>query len=282
MYKLSPTTRLSASAGRSFEDAQEIPLVTGWSPSPVRGVWLLSGQEIPLLVADQINVGLEQWRGESVLMSANLYARRLDGVLASRLTNGDSIINDPSWTSSVSSRLAAYGAEVSARKLVGPFTGSIAYSYSVATERIGTLTSAAPGDRRHALSTTLVHHATSRSRAGLAFMAMSGLPYTRLHYSVDSAGTSHRTLSPISEGRNALRAPAFMSTDLFVETTWRRGRTSFTWYLAAELGRGLTSYLPGSTCGDGSQQGTWSDCVNGDRFISSLGVKPNIGLRIVF
>src|SRR6185503_13417729 len=106
-----------------------------------------------------------------VLVAANLYARRSVGIITQDPRPGSGI-NRQFFVGAVEN---AHGLELSARRLTGRVTGSLAYSYGRSTRNASGLTYAADGDRRHALDATLMARLGS-FRVGGALSAMSGLP----------------------------------------------------------------------------------------------------------
>jgi hypothetical protein len=280
--RLDGVTTMSAGVSRSFQDTQELPFTPWARANNSRGYWLLSGNGTPALRADQAHLGVDRWVGESVLIDLNAYARRLTGVANRPRPMGDSILRPLTETGTIT----AHGLELSARKLSGRFTGGVGYSYGKATERIGDLSYAAPGDRRHTLdATSMVRLGAFRFGTGVTWM--TGAPYTRTFWGSGrrSAADSISWIAlPQSESPAAQRLPDHFSLDVFAEVTGRVKGVGVTTYLGVQnmtRHTNLTAYYGRST-GDEWKYGVPVQ-PNGD-ILGPFGgsMTPNVGLRIVF
>jgi hypothetical protein len=280
--RLDGFSTISAGVSRSFQDTQELPFTPWARTNNSRGYWLLSGNGTPALRADQAHLGVDRWVGESVLVDLNAYARRLTGVANRPQPMGDSILRPLTESGTITAR----GVELSARKLSGRFTGGVGYSYGKATERIGALSYAAPGDRRHTLdATSMVRLGSFRFGTGVTWM--TGAPYTRSFWGAGRryAGDSISWMVlPRSESPGAQRLPDHFSLDVFAEATGRVKGVGVTTYFGlqnATRHTNFTSFYARATDDD------WQYPVpvqpNGD-VLGPFGASmtPNVGLRIVF
>lgn len=272
--RLDPLTHLSIGASRTFQDAQEVPFVGGLTRAS-RGFWFLSGEGFPAMRADQATVGVDRWFGPSILLDVNAFARRLNDVALQPLPTGDSI-PQPLL---LSERVDAKGIEFGLRKLAGSFTGSLGYTLSRSTSRIGADTYDGSGDRRHELDATAMWRA-GRYRLGSAFTYMSGAPYTRITvgqgYYLAQDSVQWASLSR-SEARNSRRLPSFTSLDLFVERTGRIRRATVTPYI------GIQNVLNSLNFTEALPLSDWTaNASSTDELVSLRGRHVNFGFRIVF
>jgi hypothetical protein len=233
-YRLDGATNLSIGAGRTYQDAQELPFTTP-TTQVRRGFWVLS----PAMRADQASVGVERWFGESVVFDLNGYARLLSNVAIRPLPAADSA-PQPLFNPS---RVQAGGIEIGLRKLAGRVTGSVGYTIGRATERVDGATFTGSGDRTHAFDATAMAR-FGRYRIGTGFTWMTGAPYTRIIMGegtyvrpandYPANGTIDWVALPRAETRNAERLPDFASMDLSLERFSRIGNTTLTPYLGAQ------------------------------------------------
>ena len=274
-YMTSVTTRLSAGVSRTYQDAQELaPIGTSGIG---RGIWFLSGNGVRPLRADQASVGIERWLDDAFIVDANVYVRRLDDLLVSPLPNGDTL----SRTLFTEARLVAHGVELSARRIAGPVTGSLGYTYGKSTERVDDMTWTGSGDRTHALdATTMVK--LRAWRIGTGFTYMTGAPYTRIFIGLgrQEAGDSVTWQSlPSAEGRNAERLPTYASLDLFVERAGRLGPLDLTTYFAV---RNLTDRENLTYASPRSDRSIYGDASRDVLMGGSTNMRASVGLRVVF
>jgi hypothetical protein len=275
-------TTASAGISRNYQDTQELPFTqSARYDGESRGFWLLSGDGVPAMRATQAHGGIDRWVSESVLVDLNVYARRLTNVAVQPLANGDSAPR-PMFDAGV---ISARGLEASARKLSGRLTGSVAYSYGKATERVGGQSFAAPGDRRHTIDgSSMIRLGFLRLGAGVTYM--TGAPYTRTFPGGGRlvAPDSIQWLAlPRAEAPSAERLPSFFSLDLFAEATTRLKGVGVTMYGGLQNvtdHHNFTAYR-GHTDGS-SLPSFFGGQPNGDFLYWSGTPTGNIGLRIVF
>src|SRR5262245_60974345 len=276
---------LSGGVGLSFQYIQELQLSTTSLLTPV--VWLVAGETTPRVQNDQANVGIERWSSSGVLIAANAYARRSTGIVTTDPRPGGTI-DRPLF---VDAAETAQGVEVSARRLSGRFTGSVAYSFARATRTAQGLSYDAPGDRRHALdATALVKLRGFRFGTGLS--AMSGLPYSRARYGqiiADSTRPGSFTWRDIVVlgAPNAQRFPGSASLDVMADWTHTMWSATLTVFIQAPnaLGRrNLTAYYATDTCAQQVHSfGQTGACINGDLLYSVVPrQRPSVGVRIAF
>ncbi|HEY9227685.1 MAG TPA: TonB-dependent receptor, partial [Gemmatimonadaceae bacterium] len=285
-YSLDAATSLSVGIGRSHQYVQELPLLETSKTEFAPGTWLVAGREAPFIKNDQLNVGVERWTGAGILLTANAYARRSTGIAAPDPRPG-AATSRPFFVPAIET---TQGFELSARRLTGRVTGSIAYSLGHATRESANLTFAAPGDRRHALDATLMARLGS-FRVGSAFAAMSGLPYTRAEYGkvVRDPNDPNAFIweRPTQFGPpNAQRFPVYASLDPMLD--WTRAirgvnvtvfaqvsdvldRRNFMWYWGSYSG----------ACPEGLNP-DFVGCVGGDLLLRPVRPIPGLGVRIAF
>lgn len=175
-----PDTRTGVSLGfgRSYQYTQAVaPAGPGVGPDLyLTDVWLLAGDTIPAIRADIVTAGGEAWVGDGWLLAANAYARRETGVAVPDPRPGTLEAARPIF---VPGEGRAVGLELSARHLVGPWMGSVAYTIGVSRLIAAEWSYAAPEDRRHTLDATAMTTLGRSLRLGAAMTAASGAPYTR-------------------------------------------------------------------------------------------------------
>jgi hypothetical protein len=279
--RLDERTTASAGASRVYQDTQELPFTPSVRGNSARGYWILSGDGVPAMHADQLHAGVDRWVSESVLVDLNAYARRLANVASRPLPAGDSLPRPLFETGAIS----AYGFEASARKLSGRFTGGIGYTYGKATQRVGSTTFAAGGDRRHMIdATSMVRLGVFRVGAGMTWM--TGAPYTRMYSGLGRLFPSDSIeweALPHAESQNGQRLPAVFSLDLFTEMTVRLKGVGVTTYFGMQNltdHRNFTSFV-----GRPNGAENWSGFPvqpNGDALWWTGHRTGNVGLRIVF
>jgi hypothetical protein len=255
-----PELALSAGASRVYQYAQAIaPGGIHVASLTSTDVWLMAGSEVPAIRSDIVTAGLEAWLAPGRTLTLNTFGRRSHGVAVSDPRPGH-IYDRAAWTQGVN---MAYGVEASVRQIVGRVTGSAAYTLSRSELDAAAHRYPAASDRRHVLNTTAMLRATSAFRAGFAFTAASGVPFTR---TITSAADCEREPGcdparlPWMGEPHSLRAPAFASLDLLVDWTRRVGGIELgAWgQLRNALGReNATIYtgdepgcLPGGCSGD--------------------------------
>ena len=282
-YAIDPLTRFSIGASRTFQDQQQVPF-RSVATQAMGGSWFVTGPDVPRLVADQANAGIERWLGKAILLDANVYGRRLANVLAQPLPSSDTT----SRTRFVPTTITAGGIELAARKMSGRVTGGLAYSYGVARTRMNGASVFADGDRRHVFEGNVMLRA-GNFRFGIAYTAVSGLPYypmTLGSAARDSTGAAVWTALPAAGPQG--RGPGSATTDLFIDWTRRIRGVKFSVYLGIQntLDQGNPSrYAPGARdCLPPltSQPLGGVRCVGQDTFYSAISHRMNLGVRIYF
>jgi hypothetical protein len=277
--RIGTMTYASAGYSRTFQDIQELPFTGSFGFTRGRGFWIISGQGVPAIAADQLSIGLERWLGGSVLLDANSYARHLSHVATRPLPAGDTLPRPLFQESTIN----AYGLELGARKLTGRLTGSLGYSYGKARQRIGTEGFTAPGDRTHAFDATAML-TLGWLRLGYAETIMTGAPYTRMNIGYgEFAGDDaiHWTELSTADARNAQRLPDYLSADAFAEIDARIlgvGFTSFFGVSNVTDHENFTIYSPASAVGLSKGLATWYT----DGLYSQSNRAVRLGFRLVF
>jgi hypothetical protein len=283
-YPIGGSTLLSAGAGRSFQYRQELTTFPSPNGSWTPGIPLLANHNTPAIVADQLNVGAEQWRTGGILLTANAYARRLSGT-AVRTLPPDELAEPDLFTPTT---VRSYGAEFGVRKLTGRVTGAINYSYNHATaddsaQRFTTL-----GDRPHSLDATAMTR-LGGFRFGGAFTVTSGAPYTRIQQGVlgfdPTSGFFWRT-KPTAGPLNAHRMPTFQSLDLLADWTFHVRGSGITTFVQVQnaLDRVNLSWYYGSNCtsADAGLSNHQTRCVGPDLLHSPVERVGSAGIRVAF
>lgn len=149
-------------------------------------VWLLAEQEVPHVVSDQIQMGVEGYFGsdDEWSVSAEGYYRTFDGVITLNLTEDP---NDP-LDDVLSGDGSSYGADLMARKSEGETTGWVSISFLKAVRRFpDTYGAVAPPpiverppvfDRRLEVDLVLRRPMGWGLVGGLRWNFGTGLPYT--------------------------------------------------------------------------------------------------------
>lgn len=183
-------------------------------------VWLLAGPAMPALRGDIVTLGAETWLSPGRSFSANVFARRSTGVASADPRPGR-LYNRPAF---VIGENSARGIELSLRQITGRVTGTASYTLSRSVMEAVGLRYAASSDRPHVFNATLMMRATDALRAGAAFTAASGVPFTRtIATEADCAldpGCDAERLPWLGEP-NATRAPTYASLDLLVDWNTR-------------------------------------------------------------
>ena len=298
-WTLRPGVALSAGAGRTFQYTQVLAAV-GPSPHPAFNasrLFVLAGDSVPALRADIASAGGEAWFAGGWLASANGYVRHTTGIVRPDPTPR-AIDSLPDI---VHARNDAYGAELSLRRLVGSWTASAEYGYTVSHDEAAGLRYPAAADRRHAASLTAMTHVAPTLRVGAGYRLMSGAPYTR-YFAADPVCATASACAPAQRARlgppGAQRTSAYESVDVLAEWTQKLGATQLGVYLQlrnafdhrnpAAYG-GSTEYCTGTAAqcvgavyvglpGTGTTARRWTV----DRFEPGLPRLPIVGLRATF
>ena len=216
-----PEVALSAGAARVFQYAQAIaPSGVYVASLATTDVWLLAGPTMPALRSDIVTAGAEAWLATGRSVSINAFARRATGVASSDPRPGR-LYTRPAYV--VGSNTAS-GVELSVRQVSGRITGSASYTLSRSEMDAVGVQYAASADRPHVFNTTVMVRASSALRAGAAFTAASGVPFTRTIATVDDCenfADCDANQLPWVSAPNATRAPTYASLDLLVDWSGR-------------------------------------------------------------
>jgi hypothetical protein len=278
------TVLVSAALGRSYQYTQSLAPVNAIHPV-IQGLvpfWLMADGETPPLRTDLFTVGAERWLGERWHGSVNAYARRTDGVLVADPRAGP-ITGHELF---VEGQESAHGAEASLRRIQGRWTTAIGYAYGVATMRAAGEEYAADEDRRQSFDATVMARIAGGWRAGAAFGAGGGAPYTRVvegQEQFDKAtATGYWDPVPATEAPNAERLPNYQALDLLLDWSgsWLWGsRVGLNVQLHNVIARGnVLGYSGGKWC-TGSPGGS---CTPSDVYRPGRELEPFFGLRIAF
>jgi hypothetical protein len=280
---LGPDALVSASVGRSYQYAQSLA-PAGLAPGALfvaNHRWLLAGATTPAVRSDLAVLGAERWLGAGWLAAAHLYARRSAGVALLDPTPGALTSERPP---AVFGTTRAAGGELALRRLLGPWTGSAAYSVGVARARAFGLDFPAPQDQRHAVDATAAVR-LARWRLGAAATAASGTPFTRYVAGTLVCATEGPcggwNRPPAAGPPGAGRAPGYASVDLLAEWGARVRRVDAAIYLQLYnvLGaRNPSTYVRTcATCGDRPTGG-----ASDDGFLPGIPRLPLLGARLAF
>lgn len=289
-YQLIPALSISAAYGRTYQYTQSVAAI---GPDAIEGfrtghLWVLAGDSTPVIHTDIATLGAESWIGSRWLGSVTAYLRRSTGLAIPDPTPG-SARGRPLF---VTGENRARGIELSARRLTGRWTASIAYSYGVSEMLAAGLRFPAPADQRHVLDATALARLGWGWRLGAAYTAATGTPYTRQSLGRADCVSQPEcvwTEEPWIGEPGAYRAPAYRSLDLLVDWTHGFGTWSLGAYLQLRnaldrenMGRYLRfnpRYCP-SACG--TENGVEFGWQEGDQFLPGLPRLPLIGLRVTF
>ncbi len=296
-YRAGAGTSLSAGAARSFQYAQAIvPAGPGYHPVATSHLfWTLADEHTPLLRADVASLGIEQWIGGATLLSAAAYLRHTSGVATPDPT--------PGWMTDrplfAVARGAARGVDLSVRRLLGRWTGGVAYAYNDAELEAHGYRYPAPTSRRHALDLTSAVRVTRALRVGGAYKVASGAAFTRYEESLRDCATpdpaSCRYLTYAREP-GAERAPGYRSADLLLDWSgtvggWRVGAFAQLNNVLGERNQAAYQYSrtvcrkPSSNvrCGDPILEPLpESFDAENNLYLPGLSRVPMVGLRIAF
>jgi hypothetical protein len=277
-----PGLSVSAAAGRSFQYVQALapsgaPVDEGFRSDYL---WLLAGDSVSAARADVATLGAEYWIGAGWLASVTGYLRRTTGVVAPDPTPG--LLRERALF--VTGANDARGVELSLRKLAGPWTASMAYSYGVSEMDAAGRRFSATWDQRHVLDLTGTLQVHPRWQVGAAYTAASGIPYTvtfqgkvRCRALADCEWVEE----PWVGEPGARRLPAYESLDLLAE--WSRAYRTWDLSVFAQVHNALGQGNPGRYRGFGGEY-CMPECQSypEDEFTRGLPALPVIGARVTF
>jgi hypothetical protein len=238
-YAVTNEVALSVGLARVFQYTQALgPGGVHVASLTSTDAWLVAGPYVPAIKSDMATAGLETWLAPGRVFTLNLSARHAAGLAVSDPRPGR-IYTRPTF---VHGENRAYGLELSARQVTGTVTGAVSYTLSRSeVESVG-VRYPASADRRHVLSTTTMVRLGPSLRAGAAFTAATGVPFTRTVGTVEECaaepGCDPGHL-PWMGDPHAWRAPTFASLDLLFDWSRRMGPVEFGAYaqLRNALGR---------------------------------------------
>jgi hypothetical protein len=216
-FSTSPEVALSAGLSRVFQYTQAVaPGGVYVASLASTDVWVVAGPNVPAVRSDIATIGVETWLAPGQVATLNAFGRRAAGVATPDPRPGR-VFDRPAF---VTGENTAWGAELSVRQITGPVTGSAAYTVSRSTMNAAGMRYAAAADRRHVLATTAMIRATPAIRAGAAFTAATGVPFTAAISTAAGCaavpGCDPAKLPWLAEP-HAARAPAFASLDLLFD-----------------------------------------------------------------
>jgi hypothetical protein len=290
-YATSATVAVSAALARTYQYTQAVaPAGPAVGPDlHVSDVWLLADDTLPALRSDLATLGAEVWLGAGWLGSATLYGRRTTGMAVPDPRPGELSASRPPFVPATGH---ATGIELSARRLVGRVTGSIAYSEGISELEAAGWTYPSSADRRRTLDLTALVRLSSSLSAGAAFTAASGSPYTRFLLGSVVCDTllvaCSDTLFAATavEEPNANRTAGYVGLDLLGE--WRHAFRSWTLSLFVQVRNAL------NRVNAVTYVGSFQDCTdntprrrpagNGvcDAFDRGLPLLPFVGVSVRF
>lgn len=280
-YRADEQTSFSAAWGRSFQYTQDVGAQAGpLGPQlHLTHLWIVAGEIFPLIRADIVTAGAERWLGANWLLSVNGYYRAADGL---RYPNPTPRPLQQENAALFNAQNEARGAEISARRLAGRWTGSVGYSYGVSDFIVRDERFPSPADVRHTLDLGGSVRVRRGVRLNAAYTLMSGIPYTRVVVPIQG--------EPYLEEPNAARSPVYANLNVALELHKRFG--------GVEVGAYAQVYNVLNRSNAVTYAGTYELCTVGgdpalpglcpgpsredDRFDSGLGTLPLFGVRLAF
>jgi hypothetical protein len=217
--------------------------------------WVLADRNVPPVVSDQVQVGVEKYWGDAWYASAEAYYRGYDGVTDINLADDPNRIYDDLLQGDGNS----YGLDLLLRRNAGRLTGWTTISLLRAERTFPdplaagldgvpqTVTFAPVFDRRVDVDAVLQYRLPGALETGLRWNYGSGTPYTRpvaqiVGFETDVANGGYRLPRPESDDpdvpyyvvpgdRNRERYPAYHRLDLTVRRPYVRPWGTFTPYL---------------------------------------------------
>ena len=284
-------TKFSVGMRRSYQYLQQV----GAAGTPFAGghslghTWTLAGPHTPALRADISTLGVEHRVGAGWLVSGTAWLRRSTGVALEDPTPGTAPIEPTRW---VEGESRAYGAELQARRLVGPVTTQLSYSIQRATDESPEGAFASPTARTHGVNALLSVRKSSGLAFGGALTAYTGVPYTRIvsHSCGEGPEPASVCAGPMATrtrgAASAFTGPAYASLDLSMD--WTGGSEVWGWGLTVQLRNVLGFENEGGYRGTDCQPGLGAfACIESpatkDRFQSQIGGPfPLVTARIWF
>lgn len=292
---ITDATSLSLAGGRTYQNAQSItPVGLGNNVVAMSNLfWVLSGDSVPTLRSTIGTIGLEHWLTRSILFSATVYERNVQGMIVPE-PGPEWLMDRPLFTEASNH---AHGADVTVRKLGGRVTTAVSYAYGDSEIRTRALRYTSPWSRRHSFDATTTFSANERLTLGAAFTAASGAAFTRYDAALRNCRTDNPrdcTLMLYARKPSAERSPAYASLDVMVDWRGRVGRWDWGAYAQVQnaLGNRNEAAYQWSrvTCACGGSNGE-PPIINPDpnrelpannQFLRGLPMLPTVGLRVAF
>jgi hypothetical protein len=278
-------TFIAAGLGRTYQYLQALALA-GPSPHPAfhaSQFWLWADPVTPAVRADVATLGAEQWLG-MWLVSATGYVRRAAGVALPDPEPGP-VADRPLFVTGTN---RAHGVEAAVRRTTGPWTASLAWAWGESTMEAAGRTFPAATDRRHRVDAALGARLPAGLRAGVAWTAMTGAPFTRVltrAADVDCSlfGFACGQHGGVVQAPNAERTPDYGSLDagLWWSRAVRGAELSAYVQVRNILGRDNASTYSGSRAAVVAARGERT-LVWDDLFERGLPRMPLIGARVAF
>ncbi|HSU15341.1 MAG TPA: TonB-dependent receptor [Longimicrobium sp.] len=217
--------------------------------------WVTSDENVPAVVSDQGQLGVEKYWGQRWYASAEAYYRRYLGVTDLNAADDPNDSTDDLLTG----RGYSYGADLMVRRTQGRLTGWMTLSLLKASRtfpdplhldlegRPRTQTFAPVFDRRVDLDVVGEYRLPGRIEAGLRLNFGTGIPFTRptaayVGFETDPISGGYRVPRPVGDDpetpvfivpgqRNAQRYPAYSRLDLTFRRTYTHRWGTLTPYL---------------------------------------------------
>ncbi len=276
-WKADPLLTISAGWGRSFQYTQAVG-ASGGPLGPqlhIGNQWVLANIGYPALRSEIFSLGAERWVDGRWLVTANTYVREVSGMAEPDPTPG--LIANRVDVDYVDASSTARGFELSLRKLLGTWTGTIGYAYGTATTEAAGLEYPSSSDVRQTLDLTTTYRFPGGLGLGAAASVASGVPYTRVLV----------TSAPSLGAPNAHRAPAYVGFDVVLDysTTFNDWNVDLFAQLLNVFNRSNSITYAGSSCLGDTPGAPGAECPVGhvdDDFKTGLPRLPLFGLRIAF
>jgi hypothetical protein len=278
-YLSSPNSAFTAAAGRYSQSLHSLAL----EDSPIRlfDLWRSSDSVTPVSTAWQFVAGHERWLSGSRFVRVEAFYKRYERLLEYNVQEDPRVEGDEFTAANG----VSYGADLLLRQFdAGPFSGWLAYTFTVGTRQQGSVHYAPANDRRHDLN-LVGSWRIAKYVAGLRVAFASGLPYTEIVGEVP-----RRTFDPVrgtwgSSGgrawfedvgsvRNGARLPATQRIDVFVERRFQVRGASVTPYASvvnASNAKNVLFYVYDFATTPGTR-----------RTVSQFPVLPSAGVSIAF
>jgi hypothetical protein len=279
-----PGWAASVGAGRSFQYSQALAPAGLHVASLSSGqVWLVAGERVPAIRSDVATLGAEGWWSDGRLAAVNAFARRSTDIAVTDPAPGPLLTRH----APVYGENTAWGVELSARQIVGPVTGAVAYSWAESRMQVGQLSYAAAADRRHVFNASGLARVTPAFRLGGAASIAGGVPYTRVAGDAASCGAlpgCQPDSLPWAGPPHAQRAPVYAALDLLADwgASVRGWEVGAYFQLRNVLGRENATFYAGEVLECSAAAGGTSPCDAGfgTRYERGLPRLPVIGLRV--